>query len=114
MFPYGETVTRLRAPLVADPYSGQATRRDWTAAVALPIADCAVNPGQSSEAPTVNREATTTTPTLYAPYGADVLTADRIVSVTGTWDVDGHGAQWRSPFTGWTPGSTFPLRRVDG
>lgn len=114
MFDYGETVTRLRAPLVTDPYSGTATKRDWTAAACLPIPDCAVDPGQSSGAPTVNRESVTTTPTLYAPFGADVLEGDRIVSTTCTWDVDGHGAQWRSPFTGWAPGSAFPLRRTDG
>lgn len=114
-FPHGETVTRLRAPLVADVYSGASTARDWGAAVALSIAGCAVDPGGSSEAPTVNREPVTTTPTLYAPFGADVLTGDRIVSATtGTWDVDGHGARWRSPFTGWEAGSVFPLRRTDG
>lgn len=114
MFGYGETVARLRAPLVADPYSGAATRRDWAVAVSLTIAGCAVDPGQSSEAPTVNREAVTTTPTLYAPYSADVLAGDRIVSASGTWEVDGHGARWSSPFTGWQPGSVFKLRRADG
>ena len=113
-FPYGETVTRLRAPLVTDPYSGAATKRDWSAATSLPIEGCGVDPGQSHEAPTVNREAVRSTPTLYAPPAADVLSGDRIVSTTGMWDVDGHGVDWSSPFTGWRPGSVFPLRRVDG
>lgn len=114
MFSYGETVTRLRAPLVADPYSGAATKRDWSAATSLLIAGCAVSPGQSDETQAVNREPVTTTPTLYAPFDADVLVGDRIVATSGTWDVDGHGARWSSPFTGWQPGSVFQLRRVDG
>lgn len=98
MFPYGETVVRLRAPLVADPYSGAATKRDWSAAASLPIADCVVDPGGS----------------LYGPYDADVIEGDRIVSASGTWDVQGHGAHWVSPFTGWQPGAVWPLRRSDG
>ena len=114
MFPYGETVDRLRAPLVADPYSGAATQRDWVNAVSLPIADCAVDPGGSVESRTVNREPIVTTPTLYAPFAADILSGDRIVSASGTWEVDGHGARWASPFTGWQPGAVFPLRRADG
>lgn len=114
MFACGETVTRLRAPLVSDPYSGTTTKRNWAAATGLTIAGCAVDPGQSSETPTVNREAVSTTPTLYAPYGSGVLAGDRIVAASGTWDVDGHGAAWSSPFTGWQPGSVFPLRRTDG
>lgn len=114
MFPYGETVTRLRAPLAADPYSGANTRRNWAQAASLTVPGCAVDPGGSVESRTVNREPIVTTPTLYAPFGADVLAGDRIVSATGTWDVEGHGADWASPFTGWQPGSVFPLRRADG
>lgn len=114
MFAYGETVTRLRAPLISDPYSGSATKRDWANAAARSIDDCAVDPGGSVETRTVNREPVVTTPTLYAPFDADVLTGDRIVSASGKWDVEGRGARWRSPFTDWRPGSAFALRRADG
>lgn len=110
----GETVSRLRAPLVADPYSGSLTKRDWANAAALPIAGCAVDPGESVEDRTVSRGQIVTTPRLFAPSGADVLESDRIVSASGSWDVLGHGADWSHPMTGWAPGSVFPLRRSDG
>ena len=113
-FTNGETVTRLRAPLIADTYSGTNTKRNWAAAASLSIAGCAVAPSDSTEEQTVARGDVTTTPMLYAPYGSDVLVGDRIVSTTGTWDVHGHGSHWHNPFTGWEPGSTWPLRRVDG
>lgn len=115
MFTFGVTVTRLRAPLAADPYSGEATARDWANAASASIAGCAINPGDSSEARTVNREQITSAPTLYAPYGSDVLPSDRITDPDGlTWEVDGHGGQWRSPFTGTEFGAAFPLRLVEG
>lgn len=115
LFAHGVTVTRLRAPLVADPYSGAATKRDWSAAVSVSIEGCAVAPGGSSEVQGVNREQVTTEPTLYAPYGADVLPWDRILDPDGvTWEVVARGGDWRSPFTGWEAGSVFPLRRVEG
>lgn len=114
MFTHGETVTRLRAPMVADPYSGAPTRRDWANATALQIPGCAVDPGGSDETQAVDRVQVVTTPRLFAPAGADVLTSDRIVSASGSWDVLGHGSNWSHPMTGWTPGLTFPLRRSDG
>lgn len=114
MFGYSETVVRLRAPLVADPYSGAATLRDWVNAARLPIEGCAVNPGGSVESQSVDRAPIVSTPSLLAPYGADVVAGDRIESESGVWDVQGHGAQWRSPLTGHEFGSVFPLRRSDG
>ena len=115
MFTFGVTVARLRAPLAADPYSGEATARDWASAASVSIVGCAIDPGGSSETRTVNREQITTTPTLYAPYGSDVLPSDRITDPAGkTWEVDGYGGQWRSPFTGTEFGDAFPLRLVEG
>lgn len=113
-FGNGVTVTRLRAPLVADPYSGAATKRDWSAAVSVSIEGCAVAPGGSSEVQGVNREQITTEPTLYAPYGSDVLPSDRIMSGGITYEVTGRGGDWRSPFSGWEAGSAWPLRLVEG
>lgn len=113
-FTNGETVTRLRAPMVADPYSGASTKRNWEAAVPTEIPGCAVDPGGSVQSHTVNRDSVVTEPTLFAPCGTDVVESDRIVSVTGTWDVEGHGSDWVSPFTGHEFGSVFRLRRSDG
>lgn len=114
MLAFGITVTRLRAPLAADPYSGEATARDWANAASASIMGCAINPGESSESRTVNREQITTSPTLYAPFGSDVLPSDRIVAEGVTWEVDGRGGQWRSPFTGTEFGAAFPMHLVEG
>ena len=114
-FGSGVTVTRLRAPLASDAYSGAATVRNWAAAASTAIAGCAIDPGGSVEVRSVNRETVTTTPTLYAPFSADVLPSDRVTDPDGvTWEVTGRGARWRSPFTGSEFGSVFPLRLVEG
>lgn len=61
---------------------------------------------------------------LLAPYGADILPTDEIElpqeaavppAYRGMrWRIDGTGAQWRSPFTGWQPGDEYQLRRERG
>lgn len=114
MFAFSETITRLRAPLVADPYSGALTARDWANAVSVEILGFAVDPGGSRESHTVNREQITTTPTLYGPYAADVVASDRVVAAGATWEVTGNAANWGNPFTGRTPGSVWQLERVEG
>ena len=110
----GGTITRLRAPLVADSYSGAATRRDWAAATSVSLAGFAVAPAGPGEAASVNRTDTTTEPTLYGPHGADVLASDRIVSGGRTWDVTGHRADWASAWSRAPFGATWPLRLVEG
>jgi hypothetical protein len=113
-FAHGEMIERLRAPLVSDPYSGQPTTRDWANATSATLEGFALDPGGSQETRTVSREQITTTPTLYGPYGADLVAADRVVVRGVTWEISGNAADWRSPFTGWTPGSVWPLTRVEG
>lgn len=61
---------------------------------------------------------------LLAPYGADIVFADEITlpnvdavppAYRGThWKVDGSASEWRSPFTGWQPGTEFTLTREKG
>lgn len=115
MFPFGEPVTRLRAPLVADDYSSHATRRDWSDATSVTMGGgFAIDPGTSTESHTVNREQVTTTPTLYGP-SVDIVASDRVRDARGVvWEVTGNRSDWRSPFTGWQPGSSWPLQRVEG
>ena len=116
MFPFGQTVTRLRAPLVSDPYSQQVTRRDWTSAAELAIDNLAVDPGTSSETSTVNRDQITTTPTLLwsGDNPPDIVASDRVRLGGVTWEVVGNRSDYRHPMTGWAAGSTWPLRRVEG
>lgn len=113
-FPHGETVTRLRRPLLADPYSKKEKVGDWRDAYELEIPGCAFNPGVSSEPLETARHAVLTRPEVYAPTGSDVEAGDRLVVRGVTYDVQGHPADWRSPFTGWTPGLTISLEAVDG
>lgn len=115
MVSYGQTVTRLRAPLVADPYSGKATKRDWDNAVPTQIDGFAIDPGGSVETATVNRVQTVTTPTLYGPYAADIVGTDRVRDAAGTvWEIDGRRADWQHPRTGRKAGSVWPLKLVEG
>lgn len=128
MFPHGETVTRLRAPLAEDPYSGETIRRDWAGATwpsvfpavwpddveALEIPGCAFDPGGSSEPAEQGRASVTTQPSILAPFGADITATDRVVIRDRTWDVDGDPAAYRNPFTGWEAGLVVKLKAVAG
>lgn len=113
-FPYGETVTRLRAGTVTDPYSGEETGQDWDAATSLEIEGCAFNPGLSSEPLQDARNAVLTRPEVYAPAGSDILAGDRLVVRGDTYSVEGRPQDWRSPFTGWEPGLVVALELVEG
>jgi hypothetical protein len=113
-FPYGETVTRLRAALVEDPYSSEDTEPDWDAPYELDIEGCGFNPGTSQEPLQDARNAVLTRPEVYAPPDADVLAGDRLVVRGVTYEVQGRPQRWISPFTGWTPGLVIPLELVEG
>ncbi|MFJ9313797.1 hypothetical protein ACIRN4_06350 [Pimelobacter simplex] len=114
MFAFGETVTRLRGTPVTDPYSIEATDLDWTSPDALPIPGCGFAPSGSAEPLEQGRNAVITTPTVYAPAGADVLAHDRLIVRGRTWQVKGDPADWRHPMTGWTPGLVIQLEEVAG
>lgn len=114
LFPHGETVTRLRAAIVTDPYSDEESAEDWASPTSLDIEGCAFNPGQSSEPLQQARNAVITRPEVYAPPGADILSGDRLVVRGDTYEVQGRPQDWRSPFTGWEPGLVVPLELVEG
>lgn len=114
-FPYGETVTRLRAQTTEDPYTTD-PRPDWTKEPAsLAIDACAFDPGGSSESfSEPGRQPITTKPTVYAPFGSDIKAGDRLVVRGVTYDIDGEPADWHSPFTGWEPGMAVSLFVKEG
>lgn len=115
MFAFGESVTRLRAPMSEDPYSGELTAPDWDSASEAMISGCAIVPVSSDEAPTVGRAELLTLRTLLAPHGVDILPTDRVRDSAGVvWKVDGRRADWQSPFTGHVFGATVPLRLLEG
>lgn len=113
-FAYGETVTRLRGTAVTDPYSGEATGVDWTTPLTLSIPRCGVADGGSLEPTQDARNAVESDFDVIAPYGVDVLPADRVVVRGLTCAVVGRPFDWRNPFTGWEPGTVIKAKIVEG
>lgn len=113
-FPYGETVTRLRATAAVDAYSNTSETTSWAAPSELEIDGCAFNPGVSSEPLDLARNAVVTRPEVYAPTGSDILAGDRLVVRGLTFEVVGDPGEYVSPFTGWNPGLVVRLERVEG
>lgn len=116
-FEYGETVTVLRARRVEDPYSGK-TRLDWENPLEFPMEHCAVDDRATGEArepaDSTIRQQVIAGLRVFGPPDWDVTVDDRM-RVRGTvWNVDGHPFAPKSPFTGWEPGTTVNLRKVDG
>lgn len=116
MFPLanGETVVRERGTLVADRYSAEATKRDWSNPDRLPIDGVAIAPSTGTETRDVDRTTITTGMSLYGPPGMDILPADRIRARSGVWEVEGEVADWVNGFTGWNPGVEFRVKKVAG
>lgn len=116
MFPLanGETVVRQRASLVADPYSGESTKRDWSSPDELELVGTAIAPSSSTEPVSVDRQQVITSMSLYCGAGSDVLPEDRIRARSGLWQVEGEVGDWRNPFTGWAPGAEFRVKKVAG
>lgn len=112
-FPYGQTVTRIRAGLIADPYSGEATKRDWPNASRVNLTHVQVAPASSTDVQTSDGTRVVTAVSLWSlAVDLDVLAQDRIEVAGEVWEVDGEGARWVSPYTGREFGAEFPLRRV--
>lgn len=114
MFPFGETVTRLRSTPTFDAYADAPAGVSWRTPDELEIPGCAFNPGTSTEPVQDARNAVITRPEVYAPAGSDVLPGDRLVVRGVTYEVDGRPADYRSPFTGWAPGLVILLKDVEG
>lgn len=106
-----ETATRLRAAVVADPYSGEASDLDWDAASSETIPLLAFAPGGSTEIVSDWRLTADTKPTAYVPTGSDVRSQDRLVIRGLTYEVDGVPADWRHP-AGLRPGLAVTLTRL--
>ena len=116
MFPIsnGETVTRLRRQMVLDQYSGESTQGSWDAPDELAVSGAAIAPSSTTEPLADNRRMVVTSMSLYCASGLDVKPDDRIRARSGVWDVVGEEQMWSSPFTGWSPGSEYELRKVAG
>jgi hypothetical protein len=106
------TITRVRAPLVADAYGTADKERDWANATRTTITGCSVQPSSGSEYK-LGREAVITTWRLYAPDGTDLLAGDRVIWDEDLYEVDGDPQRWPSA-TGQIDHVEVLLRRVVG
>lgn len=114
MFAHGETVTRIRAALVEDPYSTEDTLLDWTDAPEVDIPNVAVEPRPSSEPVQDARNSVVSGFTLYMKTGGDLTPLDRVRVRGVVYDIDGEIADWRSPYSGSRPGLVVQTKRVAG
>lgn len=112
-FAHGETITRLRGTPVADPYSAE-TVLGWDAPSKLDIDGVGVEPITARTAPAEARQAVTIGYVLYCPAGADITAADRVRVRGRDHRVTGEPAAWRSPMTGWAPGTVVNVEGVEG
>lgn len=112
--PYGDPVTRRRAPLIPDDYSGEPEELDWANAVDTLIGVCAFDPGGSDEPTSDARSSVVTQPSaLFPGQWPDVKATDRLIIRDREWQVDGDPADYRSPFTGFG-GLQVRLKAVEG
>lgn len=91
-----QTVTVIRAPLVANRYGGQT--RDWTAATRTDVDGVSVQPTGSTE-DVRDRELLVDTYTLYTSRGRDIdlLATDRVQVDGVLMQVDGGIDRWPAP-----------------
>src|SRR5690606_23597160 len=75
-FPAGETVTRIRAPLVTDRYGNEV--RDWDHATRLDILGCGIAPRTTDEETELGRQGVIVGIAVYAPPGTDIQPSDRM------------------------------------
>ena len=111
--PGGDTVYRLRAEVVVDPYGDEA--REWGSADRVAVYGVAMAPTVEPEFHQAGRDGVEVGWTLYCAYGSDVTAYDRIEHpVYGLFEVDGDPGRWKSPFSGLEAGMTVRLRRIEG
>lgn len=111
-FSHGETVTRLRASSAQDEYGN--VIRSWATPTSLSIPGCAVATGGTFEPSQDARNAVVSDFDILDPSNSDVTAVDR-VSVRGlVCEIVGRPFAWRSPFTGWAPGTVIRCSVVEG
>ncbi|MEU3355272.1 hypothetical protein [Streptomyces sp. NPDC037389] len=111
-FPFGETITVLRASTPGRDIYGN----DLPSSEEHPVRGCVVapvSPGGSEEV-TGGRDTVTASLNVYLPAGADVRPTDRLRIRGQAFDVHGAPAAYRSPFTGRHVGVHLTARRATG
>lgn len=115
IFPRGETVTRVRAPLTTDRYGNEV--RDWPNAARIDYKRCAVaqgSRGSAAEILTIERNAVISDVVIYLPADADLVATDRMEVRGHTFEVVGEPFDWRNPWSGRDFGVVANGNRVEG
>lgn len=112
MFAFPEPVTVQSAGTVTDPYSGESSA-DWSTPTTR-AESCAVAPGGSTEPNEVARNAIDSDFDLIFDHAPGITAADRVVVRGLTCEVDGRPFTYRSPFTGWVPGTVVRVKVREG
>lgn len=107
----GEQVTVLTATTTADRHGNVV--RVWTDPESSTVCKAGVAPVSSSE-DNDGRTEVASQLDVYLPADVIVDPFDRMVIRSETWEVVGDPAVWRSPLSGWRPGSVVRVRKVDG
>jgi hypothetical protein len=113
MFPYAEPVTVLTAGTVTDPYSGEPTGENWDNATER-AESCGVADGGSTEPLTDARDPVDSDFDLIFDHDPGITAANRVVVRGLTCYVVGRPFSWRSPFTGWEPGTVVRVSIREG
>lgn len=113
--PYGETVTRLRASRVPDPYSEKNDRLDWTSPAELAFDGIAVWDSGSEEPVVAGGDPVESDFTAAGfPSGSDITPQDRVRIRGLVCEVVGRPFDWTNPFTGWNPGLILNAKIKEG
>lgn len=121
MFAFPEAVTVLSPGTVTDPYSDDTVTTwdlpsgaSWTTEPGERDELCAVAPGGSTEPIQVARDAIDSDFDLIFDHDPGITHADRVVVRGLECEVDGHPFAYRSPFTGWEPGTLVRVTIREG
>lgn len=116
-FPEGDTVYRLRAAPVWDPYAEKWVEGDWTTPDTLELPGAYVAQSSTSAVGNATRSQALEAKSLYCDPDADVIEGDRIrLGGPGgpIFPLDGIPAADKNPWTGWRPVREIPLARATG
>lgn len=109
---YAHPVTITVERTADDPVTGDPDPESTTTHT---VDGCALAPRTSTEEQELGTQVVVGL-TLFAPFGADIVSADIVwlPDDPEPWEVDGERGDWRSPFTDWHAGAQIALARHRG
>lgn len=109
--PFGVSLTIWRAGTVTDDYGDPVAGAYLAHTI---IEGCAVEPAPADNGVEPGRSSTSYACQVFAPSGADIAPADRVLLYGRWWQATEDPRVWQSPFTGWAPGVVVRFEAVEG